>query len=290
MVSDRLHPPFQFHGGKFSHLGWMLPKLPLRDRYVEPFAGSAAVLLNRPRVETETLNDLNTDIITFFRALREEPAELVRRIMATPYSREVYHNSLEILDSNDGDDITRAWAFYVAYRQNVGGIKPTPGTWSYGVNSGNPTPDTFYSVERLFEIAERLRGVQIENLDGLDVMTRYDAPDALMYCDPPYPLGSRSGSGYEIEMDDEQHGRFLEIATSAEADIAISTYPNEMYETVLMEDSEDWWKYTQEAAVRIANEQFDEGTTKTEVLYMNYDPRAVDNPTLERRDALSEDW
>ena len=47
---------FGWYGGKFSHLDWLLPMLPACHHYREPFAGSAAVLLNRAPSPVETYN------------------------------------------------------------------------------------------------------------------------------------------------------------------------------------------------------------------------------------------
>ncbi|MGH7226409.1 MAG: DNA adenine methylase, partial [Gemmataceae bacterium] len=63
--------PFGWYGGKFSHLAWLLPLLPKCHHYCEPFAGSAAVLLNRPPSPIETYNDLDGEVVNFFRVLRE---------------------------------------------------------------------------------------------------------------------------------------------------------------------------------------------------------------------------
>jgi DNA adenine methylase len=49
---------FGWYGGKFSHLDWLLPLLPQKPYFCEPFGGSAAVILNREPAEVETYNDL----------------------------------------------------------------------------------------------------------------------------------------------------------------------------------------------------------------------------------------
>ena len=81
---------FGWYGGKFSHLGWLLPLLPDCHHYCEPFAGSAAVLLNRSPSAVETYNDLDGEVCNFFRVMRDEPEELARKIGLTPFSREEF--------------------------------------------------------------------------------------------------------------------------------------------------------------------------------------------------------
>ena len=78
---------FSYYGGKFSHLNWLLPLLPPSGSYVEPFAGSAAVLLNRPPSPIETYNDIDGEVVNFFWVLREKPKVLCEKLELTPYSR-----------------------------------------------------------------------------------------------------------------------------------------------------------------------------------------------------------
>lgn len=82
--------PFGWYGGKFSHLAWLLPWLPECHHYCEPFAGSGAVLLNRAPSPIETYNDLDGEVVNFFRVLRDEKEKLVEAIGLTPYSREEF--------------------------------------------------------------------------------------------------------------------------------------------------------------------------------------------------------
>lgn len=79
---------FGWYGGKFSHLDWLLPLLPEAHHYCEPFAGSAAVLLNREPSPVETCNDIDGEVVNFFRVLRDEHGELVCAISLTPFSRD----------------------------------------------------------------------------------------------------------------------------------------------------------------------------------------------------------
>jgi hypothetical protein len=80
--------PFGWYGGKFSHLDWLLPLLPPCHHYCEPFAGSGAVLLNRDPSPVETFNDLDGEVVNFFRVLREDKERLVESIGLTPFARE----------------------------------------------------------------------------------------------------------------------------------------------------------------------------------------------------------
>src|SRR5271169_2246469 len=81
---------FGYYGGKFSHLDWLLPLLPECHHYCEPFAGSGAVLLNRRPSPIETFNDLDGEVVNFFRSLRDEKEKLIEAIGLTPFSREEF--------------------------------------------------------------------------------------------------------------------------------------------------------------------------------------------------------
>src|SRR3989304_10544081 len=76
---------FGWYGGKYSHLDWLLPLLPESHHYCEPFGGSAAVLLNRDPSPVETYNDIDGEVVNFFRVLREQKDELLYSIGMTPF-------------------------------------------------------------------------------------------------------------------------------------------------------------------------------------------------------------
>ncbi len=122
---------FGWYGGKFSHLNWLLPLLPKCHHYCEPFAGSAAVLLNRDVSPVETYNDIDGEVANFFRVLRDHRNELVEAIGLTPFSRQEF--SLAVSKTSDSiPDIEKARRFFVRARQARTGLAQTAslGRWA----------------------------------------------------------------------------------------------------------------------------------------------------------------
>lgn len=122
---------FGWYGGKFSHLDWLLPLLPPCHHYCEPFAGSGAVLLNRAPSAVETYNDIDGDVVNFFRVLRDQHEALIRAIALTPFSREEYHLAI-YGETAEVDDVERARRFYIRARQTRTGLAQTAslGHWA----------------------------------------------------------------------------------------------------------------------------------------------------------------
>ncbi len=75
---------FGWYGGKFNHLNWLLPLLPESTHYCEPFGGSAAVLINKKPSPVETYNDIDGEVVNFFKVLRDRSDELIKAIGLTP--------------------------------------------------------------------------------------------------------------------------------------------------------------------------------------------------------------
>ena len=114
---------FGWYGGKFSHLDWLLPLLPRTPYYCEPFAGSAAVLLNREPSSVETYNDLDGEVAAFFRVLRDQGEELTKAIALTPFSREEFALACKL--DPEILPLERARRFYVRARQVRTGLTQT---------------------------------------------------------------------------------------------------------------------------------------------------------------------
>src|SRR5438552_2370355 len=115
---------FGWYGGKFSHLDWLLPLLSPSHHYCEPFAGSAAVLLNKNPSPIETYNDIDGEVVNFFKILRDNSEELTRLISLTPFSREELYLAVNSFPENISD-IEKARRFYIKARQTRTGLAQT---------------------------------------------------------------------------------------------------------------------------------------------------------------------
>ena len=74
----QIRPPFPYVGSKAAIAGRVAAEFPAHRHYVEVCAGSLAVLLAKPPSSAETVNDLNGDLVAFWRTLRDHPHELAR--------------------------------------------------------------------------------------------------------------------------------------------------------------------------------------------------------------------
>ncbi|WP_017740587.1 DNA adenine methylase [Scytonema hofmannii] len=123
---------FGWYGGKYSHLDWLLPLLPKATHYCEPFGGSAAVLLNREPSPVETYNDIDGEVVNFFRVLRDRKDELIQAIGLTPFAREEFR--VAIAEEEEGlSSLERARRFFVRARQVRTGLAQTAseGRWAH---------------------------------------------------------------------------------------------------------------------------------------------------------------
>lgn len=265
---------FGWYGGKYSHLDWLLPLLPYTKHYCEPFGGSAAVLLNRLPSPIETYNDIDGELVNFFFTLRNHKEELIEMIGLTPFSRFELEKALEVLP--DDSDIERARKFFVRARQVRSGLAQTAssGRWPYckltsrGGMAG-AVSRWLGSVDKLPDIATRLLRVQIEHDSALSVILRYDSPETLFYCDPPYPHESRGDSkAYAFEMSDDDHRELARVLNAVNGKVALSCYRCNIIEELYPENK---WYYTEE------DEKLCHSIKKPrrELLVTNYNPSEI---------------
>lgn len=262
---------FGWYGGKFSHLGWLLPLLPKCHHYCEPFAGSAAVLLNREPSPIETYNDLDGEVCNFFRVLRGQRDELGEAIALTPFSREEFSIACEL--DPEQDFLERARRFYVRARQVRTGLAQTAsvGRWANCKGTSRAGMSGVVSrwlggVEALPEIGSRLVRVQIENRPAIDVVRLYDSKETLFYCDPPYVHETRGDSkAYAHEMTDAQHRELADVLNAAKGMVALSNYDCDLINTLY--PAKRWRKIkSPERTIHSTKDM------RSEVLWVNYDP------------------
>lgn len=231
MTRVGLRPPFPYYGAKGRLAGQIVDLIPKHRIYVEPFAGSAAVLFAKPTAPVEVINDLDRNVTTFFRVLRDHEDSLIRALRLTPYARDEF--AAADLAEEGITDLERARRFFVRTTQghNAAGSGGRAG-WSNGIRARHTDATaTTNLVERLYQLAERLRTVVVDNRDALEVIGAHDAPDAVFYLDPPYLSGTRQcGRDYAHEADGEDfHRQLAESLHQVQGLALLSGYPSPLY-------------------------------------------------------------
>lgn len=260
---------FAYYGAKNGLLPELLPLLPAADHYCEPFAGSATVLLNRKPSPIETINDLNGDLVNFFRVLRNQGEELVRLLSLTPYAREEFTQAWD----NCTCPVERARRFFVRVQMDIAkaGAKKYR-SWSCNVtyvhNAHSYAVRNFHNkVDGMGEVVRRLRNVQIDNRPALDCIRKFDRPGTLFYCDPPYlPATRNSASDYKFEMTVQDHHDLAAVLTGCAGRVALSGYDDPLYEELYT-----GWHKTTFKSRRVPMSK-GSGLVRQECLWTNYNP------------------
>lgn len=184
-----VNSPFKWVGGKSRLRSQIVALLPPHTCYVEPFAGAAWVLFAKPPSEVEVLNDIDQELICFFRVVKEKPEELIASFEWELVSRAEFER-LANLDPEQLTDVQRAHRFYYLIMAGWGGELNYP-RFQTSITDGGHGNRLIGALEtlrqRLKPVHERLRTVIIENLGWKECITRYDRAGTVMYVDPPYP-------------------------------------------------------------------------------------------------------
>lgn len=272
---------FRYPGAKWALAEWIIQHFPPGYEnmvYLEPFCGSSAVFFNKEPSVVETINDLNSDIVNLFRVLREQPDDLQRAMALTPYSREEYDNAFNPAD----DPVEKARRFMVQTTQAIGAKMCGKCGWrNHKQTKVGGTACKWYGIPDTIGIAaERLKGtsthlVQIEHMDAIRLIERYDSPEVLMYLDPPYVRSTRkSGKLYQHEMNNAQQADLLALISKSRAKVIISGYKSSLYDEFL-----SGW-YCDSIMARTTSAALAE-----EKIWMNYEPSTNEQLTF-----LDEEW
>lgn len=261
---------FRYPGSKWSIAEWIIRHFPPNYEkmvYLEPYCGSGAVFFNKRPGTVETINDLESEIVNLFRVLRDQPEELKRVLDLTPYSREEYDLSFEPCD----DPVEKARRYMVKTTQAIGA--KLQGQQKCGwrnhkqMKIGGTACKWGGISDTVDAAAARLRSdpthlVQIEHMDALKLIERYNNPDVLMYLDPPYlRYTRRSGALYNHEMDIFDHRKMLDLITKSKAKIVLSGYDSDLYNAALA----GWHKDS-------TMSQTTSSELARETIWMNYEP------------------
>lgn len=276
MADAPTRPVMRYLGGKWRLAPWVIRHFPPHRRYVEPFGGGASVLMQKPPApQGEVYNDRDGEVVNVFRVLRdtEQAKRLAESIRLTPFSRDEFNAAWRpVPPSTDAVDRARRLLVRAGMGFNSGSatLERNPGFCSRMDKSGVIKSETWSGWWRhVAAFTARLSGVLIENDDALAVMSRFDAPGTLHYCDPPYTSGTNT---YRCAFGDADHARLCEYLRTLSGYVVLSGYDNAVYRERLSE-----WTMDRKESLCFANK------ANTECLWLS--PRtaaALHRPTQRR--------
>ena len=267
MDRQPVKPPFAYYGGKTTLAPVIAGLLPAHEHYVEPFAGSLAVLLAKQPSRAETVNDLDGDLVTFWRVLRDQPDELERACAMTPHSRAELALATDLDVPSDLERARRVWVRLTQSRSHS--MRPS-GWWYRKMPAGHAPADYVSSYRaRLVDAAARISAVTLEARDALDVIRDYGSePTACLYVDPPY-LGSTRATNYRVEMTaDDAHVALADALNDCKASVVLSGYDAPLYAELF----DGWHRVDLQGATTLSGD-----TDRVEVLWSN---RPIGEPDL----------
>lgn len=254
-----MHSPIPWMGGKRRLAGHLLSVMPQHICYVEPFAGGAAVLFARPEpAKCEVINDLDGDLINFYRVIKHHLEEFARQFKWALVSREIFKweamTPVETLT-----DIQRAARFYYL-QKSCFGAKSDRRTFGTST-TGGPKLNLCRMEEDISAAHLRLSRVLIEHLDWAACVEKYDRPATLFLVDPPY-LGL---AGYRNPFPADQYQKLADTVASlkGKAIITLNDHPEILRTFGHLRHDRLPIKYTVGGPG---------AATSTEVIFYNYSP------------------
>ncbi len=259
-----MNSPIKYYGGK-SYMTDILKKyFPQKyNIYVEGFGGGASLMFSKDPDGIEIYNDLGENVYSLFKVLSDKEAfqKMKERLELTPYSAQIREEFRELLKDTTLSIDDRAYYFIYVNRTSFNGV----GGFSFNNcvrrNMSKSVSDYLSMVDKLPDVHNRLSRVLIEHRDIFDLIDKYDSEDVFMYLDPPYVWETRkSGTAYEVEMDNDTHQRFVDRLLQCKSKVLVSGYDHPIYDKLLS-------KFT-----KVSFPSPNSMSDSIETLWMNYEP------------------
>lgn len=263
-------PALNYYGSKWRLAPRIIELIPSHTIFVEPYGGSAAVMLLKQPSYLEVYNDQYEDLVNFFKVLRDQPEMLIRAIKLTPMARAALRHAVS--DPEPIDSVERARRFYVgAWLSRNGNTTRNDSGWRYerSGSRGKSFVSNWDETYHLELIVKRLKQIQIECDDALRVIKRFDSDDTVFYVDPPYPKDTRSASHLTEYIHDfhtpEKHELLADVLHSVSGGVILSCYPCALYDRLY--GQRGWQPVTFNSRTRTSDQS-------TEVLWLS--PKLID--------------
>ena len=205
-------PFIKWVGGKSQLIEQLDAQLPadfdsLEDvTYIEPFVGGGAMLFymlqHYPNINHAIINDINPDLITCYRIVRDNPKELIASLqdientylsLNTEEARKEFFMVVRNrYNEKNLDPIENTTKFFFLNKTCFNGLYRVNKKGLFNVPFGRYSNPTICNPETILKDSELLQRVEILNGDFEETF-KYAQGNTLFYFDPPYrPLNDTS--------------------------------------------------------------------------------------------------
>jgi DNA adenine methylase len=185
-----VHPFLRWAGSKRQHVPFLSEYWFNGEykRYVEPFAGSAALFF-AISPSRAVLGDLNEDLIGTFISVRRDPDAVFQKLKRFPKGRDSYY-TVRAMTPENLDDSTKAARFVYLNRFCFNGLYRTNALGVFNVPFGAPRSDNVPNLAQLRACSQLLSRALLLKADFRITLARVKNSD-FVFLDPPYAVSRR---------------------------------------------------------------------------------------------------
>ena len=261
--------PIKYFGGKNGFANKILEQFPTNYstlNYIEPFAGSAALLFHKESSPIEVINDLDSNLVSLYNVIRDKDKfeEFKRVLDLTPYSEEIHFNWIKDL-KGDISEIERAYKYFYVNRTAYNGVGGFSISSVIRRGMSKPVSDYLSAVDGLYGVHNRLSKVVVTSRDGIELIKKWDVDNTFIYSDSPYANETRSAGRYKFDFTDDMQDRYLDVLCGiSSAKVLVSGYRCDRYSRL---EQNGYVRIDMEIKTQNTNR---EGKSKIESLWRNY--------------------
>lgn len=252
----------KYWGGKQQLADKIIAIIPEHLCYNEPFFGGGAVFFKKPVSKIEVINDINDNMVNFYKTIKRDFDKLYNEVDTTLYSEWQYGEAKQMWQAGEGDKVLRAWSVFVLSHQSFSGNMGN--SWAFSDTANLATK--FDKTKQMFDLryVKRLEHVQIFCRDAINVIENTDNDTTFHFVDPPY---FNSDMGHYDGYTEADFKNLLETLQNVKGKFLLTTYPSDILAEYTK--ANNWETINHVMHLSASNKS---GSKKTEVFTMNYKP------------------
>ena len=257
--------PIRYFGSKGMFQNEIISRFPKEyDTYIEAYGGGASVLFGKEPTPVEIYNDIEENVYSLMKVLQDPKMFEKFKFMCdvTPHSRQFNDDYRANLKEDNLTIIDRAFMFFYLTRTSFNGLGGYSCPLVVRRKMSKGVSDYLSSVDKLYDYHQRLSKVQIENIDGVELLKKHNKENVFAYLDPPYAHEKRSSARYKVDFTDEQQKELVDFLLETKQKVLLSGYRCEEYKRL-----EGW--IVEDFEVKVTKKG--KSDTKIETVWRNYE-------------------